>query len=69
MYDLLRVLFAVNENSLVSAMYKVGDDLRQDMLTLQMVCLLLPKVFPPRLHLIVFLSGAYYGQIVAETWT
>jgi hypothetical protein len=29
----------------------------------------LPKVFPPRLHLIVFLSGAYYGQIVAETWT
>jgi hypothetical protein len=29
----------------------------------------LSKVFPPRLHLIVFLSGAYYGQIVAETWT
>jgi len=36
-YFLSIFIFIVDEGSLVSAMYKVGDDLRQDSMVLQMV--------------------------------
>lgn len=52
----------VNENTLVSSMYKVGDDLRQDMLTLQMVVdcqsIYLSNVVPTHF---LFLSEKYLG--------